>query len=91
MRFADAHPDVGLVGPRVTDPDGGIQYSCRRFPTLSAGLFNRYSALTKLFPKNRWSVSYMMTDFDHASTVDVDWLTGACIVARRDAVERSRA
>ena len=88
VRFADAHPDVGLVGPQVTDPDGGIQYSCRRFPTLAAGLFNRYSALTKLFPKNRWSVSYMMMDFDHASTVDVDWLTGACIVARRDAVEK---
>jgi N-acetylglucosaminyl-diphospho-decaprenol L-rhamnosyltransferase len=87
VRFLDAHPEVGLVGPKVTDPDGGIQYSCRRYPTHWAGLFNRYSLLTKMFPRNRWSRSYLMLDFDHASTLDVDWITGACILARRDAVE----
>jgi GT2 family glycosyltransferase len=86
--FADAHPDVGLVGPKVTDPDGGLQYSCRRFPSHWTGLFNRYSLLTRLFPNNRWSREYLMQDFDHASTLDVDWLSGACLVARRDAVER---
>lgn len=88
VRFADSHPEVGLVGPKVTDPDGGIQYSCRRFPTHWAGLFNRYSLLTKMFPDNRWTRSYLMLDFDHESTLDVDWLTGACLLARRDAVER---
>jgi len=29
-----ADPAVGLVGPKLVDLDGGLQYSCRRFPTL---------------------------------------------------------
>jgi GT2 family glycosyltransferase len=88
VRFVESHPDVGVAGPKIVDPDGGLQYSCRRFPTHWTGFFNRYSLLTRLFPHNPWSRNYLMLDFDHAATRDVDWLSGACLVARRDAVER---
>jgi GT2 family glycosyltransferase len=87
-RFLDAHPDVGAVGPRILDPDGGLQLSCRRFPSHWTGLFNRYSLLTRLFPDNPWSRSYLMLDFDHASTRDVDWISGACLLTRREVVGR---
>ena len=88
VRFVDANPEVGLAGPKILDPGGGLQYSCRRFPTHWTGLFNRYSLLTRLFPQNPWSRDYLMLDFDHAATRDVDWLSGACLVARREVVER---
>ena len=84
----DTHPGVGAVGPKIVDPDGSIQYSCRRFPTHWTGLFNRYSLLTRLFPGNPWSRAYLMLDFDHASTRAVDWISGACLVTRRDVVDR---
>ncbi|MGH8783297.1 glycosyltransferase [Paraburkholderia sp.] len=30
----DSHPDVGLISPRIGDEKGGLQYLCRRYPTL---------------------------------------------------------
>jgi len=39
VAFADAHPDVGMVGPQLLYPDGSIQSSRRRFPTLATGFF----------------------------------------------------
>jgi GT2 family glycosyltransferase len=88
VRFVEQHPDVGLVGPKILDPDGGLQLSCRRWPTHWTALFNRYSLLSRLFPKNPWTRDYLMLDFDHASVRDVDWVAGACMVTSREAVAR---
>jgi hypothetical protein len=88
VAWLDAHPTTGAVGPKILDPDGSVQLSCRRFPTHWTGLFNRYSLLTRLWPSNPWSRAYLMLDFDHASTRTVDWISGACLVTRRDVVER---
>ncbi len=88
VKWLDEHPETGAVGPKLFDPDGSVQYSCRRFPTHWTSLFNRYSVLTLMFPNNPWSRSYLMQDFDHASTRKVDWLAGACLVTRRDVIDR---
>ncbi len=88
VRHLDAHPGVGAAGPKILDPDGSVQLSCRRFPTHWTGLFNRYSLLTRLFPDNPWSRAYLMLDFDHNSTRAVDWISGACLVTRRAVIER---
>ncbi|WP_414450230.1 glycosyltransferase family 2 protein [Burkholderia sp. 22PA0099] len=34
LDFLDAHPDVGLLSPRVEDADGHLQFLCRRYPAL---------------------------------------------------------
>lgn len=34
LAFLDTHPDIGLLTPRIGSEDGGIQYLCRRYPTL---------------------------------------------------------
>jgi hypothetical protein len=77
------HPEVGILGPRLLDDDGSLQLSCRRFPTFSVVFFNRYSLLTRLFPRNPLSTRYLMTDFDHSGTAEVDWLSLACWMAPR--------
>jgi GT2 family glycosyltransferase len=33
---AQAHPEIGLLGPRLRDPEGNTQLSCRLRPTLGA-------------------------------------------------------
>jgi len=35
VAYGDAHPDVGMVGPQLHNPDGTVQSSRRRFPTLA--------------------------------------------------------
>jgi GT2 family glycosyltransferase len=39
VAYADAHPGVGALGPQLLNPDGSVQSSRRRFPTLMTGLF----------------------------------------------------
>ena len=81
-------PRVGLAGPKVLNPDGSLEYSARAFPDHFTFLFNRYSLLTRWFPGNRFSRRYLLTDWDHESAREVDWVSGACMLARREAVEQ---
>jgi len=86
VRHAREHPRVGIAGPQLLDANGAIEYSARSFPDATSFLFNRYSLLTRLFPRNPFSRRYLLTDWDHASVRDVDWLSGACLLARRAAI-----
>jgi GT2 family glycosyltransferase len=86
VAFADDRPRVGIVGPRVLNPDGSLQMSCRRFPTLGAGLF-RNTPLGRLFPNNRYTRDYLMTDWSHDEPRAVDWVSGCCLMARRAMIE----
>lgn len=86
VQFADANPEVGIVGPKLLNRDGSLQYSCRRYPDLGAGFF-RNTPLGRLFPKNRFTTDYLMSDWDHATVRDVDWVSGAALLIRREALE----
>jgi len=78
-----------IVGPRILDPDGALQGSARGDPDMFTGVFGRTTLLRRLFP--RLSVSKRnVVDVAVASTtsesVVVDWVSGACFLARRDAL-----
>lgn len=85
VRFADQHPRAGLIAPKLLNPDGTLQYSCRRFPTLGAGIF-RHTPLERFEPKGRFTSDYLMREWDHNSPRQVDWLSGACLMARREMI-----
>ena len=83
VAYADANPDIGILGPKLLNGDGSLQYSCRRFPNLATGFF-RNTPLGRLLPKNRFASDYLMKDFDHAAPLDVDWVSGAALMLRRE-------
>jgi N-acetylglucosaminyl-diphospho-decaprenol L-rhamnosyltransferase len=80
------HPDVGALGPKVVYPDGRIQHSARSFPDIPTAL--GHAVLGLVHPQNRWTRRYRLTDWDHASERDVDWLSGCCVALRRSAFEQ---
>ena len=80
LDYLCSDPSIGVLGPKVLNLDGSIQYSCRKFPTIWSGLFNRYSLMTRLFPNNRYSKDYLMLDYNHKSTRSVDWVSGCCMM-----------
>lgn len=86
-RFMTDHPDVGIAGPKLLNPDGSLQYSCRRFPNPIASAF-RNTILGKIFPNVKFTRDYLMQDWDHAETREVDWVSGAALFARREFVEK---
>ena len=73
-----AQPAVGACGPRILNPDGSLQPSCRRFPTLGIMICAELG----------WRGRYHMSDWRHDSTRDVDQLMGSCLLLRRAALEQ---
>jgi hypothetical protein len=86
LLWLDTHPRCGIAAPRIRNPDGSLEYSARSYPGPLAFLFNRYSLLSRLFPRNPWTRRYLLLDWDHASPRSVDWVSGAAMLARREAV-----
>lgn len=86
--YFSANPDCGVAGCKLLNPDGSVEYSCRRFPGFASAMFNRYSVFTRMFPGNPFSADYLMRDFDRNSDQDVDWVSGACLAIRRRAMEQ---
>lgn len=80
LDYSQAHPEAGIIGPKLLNSDGSLQLSCRRFPNPVAALF-RNTLLGKIFPKNRFTRDYLMTDFEHSSVREVDWVSGAALFA----------
>ena len=84
--YMDANPLVGVVGPQLVFADGSVQSSRRRFPDLKT-LFVESSLLQRLFPRLSLLKRYYVLDRPHDVVQDVDWVVGACLMARREAVE----
>lgn len=85
--FMESHPKIGLAGPKLLNPDGSTQLSCYRFPKFLTPLYRR-TPLGKLpFAKNQLK-KYLMIDFDHKTSRTVDWVLGACMIIRREVLEK---
>lgn len=81
------HPDVGVAGARVFNSDGSVQPSARRFPDLTTLFGGRSTWLTGRFPRN-WFSRRNLVALDSHSPVNVDWVSGACFMTRRDLFDR---
>lgn len=87
IRYMEDNTDVGMVGPRILNLDGSVQGSARSFPTPLTALFGRSTLLTKWFPNNRFtSRNVLTTRTDGVTPIPVDWVSGACMVVRKEAI-----
>jgi GT2 family glycosyltransferase len=86
VEFMDANPEAGIAAAKLVNTDGSLQYSCRSFYTPMTLLMRR-TPLGKLFPDSRIVRRHLMLDYDHAAPRIVDWVIGACMLARRAAIE----
>jgi N-acetylglucosaminyl-diphospho-decaprenol L-rhamnosyltransferase len=86
VAFADAHPDVAVVGPRLRNVDGTLQRSVRGFPTLWR-LATEYFFLRKLAPRSRAVNAFYAGGFAHDTERDAEVLMGAVWLVRRAAID----
>jgi GT2 family glycosyltransferase len=82
VAWLDAHPAVGVMGPRVLNADGSVQPSCSSFPTLGF-LAMQTMGVTRV---PRWD-KYRMTGWDRSTERRVDTISGAAMFVRQSAME----
>jgi GT2 family glycosyltransferase len=86
LAYAEANPQVGIVGPQLLNADGTPQPSRRRFPRLATAFFE--STWLQGWAPRRLLDHYYARDLPTGVPVEVDWLTGACLLVRRAAYKQ---
>lgn len=87
VAYMDAHQDIGIVGPKLKNPDGTLQYSCYRIPGVMTPVYRRTPLGRCAFGKK--SVDhYLMKDIDHDQIMNVDSLIGAALFIRKTVLEK---
>lgn len=82
IAFMDAHPNAGIAGTYTYNTDRTLQSTRRRFPTLATGIFES-TWLQKVAPR-RVLDRYYVNDLPPDATVEVDWVQGSALLARRE-------
>lgn len=96
LDYLDDHPEVGVLGPRLYYPadapangaPGETQSSRRRFPTLFTALIES-TFLERWFPRHPALKRYRVLDQPDDAICEVDWVTGACLMVRRTAIDQA--
>jgi hypothetical protein len=88
IEFLTNHPDAGLVGCKILNPDGSLQLACRRsFPGPWTS-FCKVAGLSTLFPQSKLFAKYNLTYLDENSTHEVDAISGSFMMMKREVYER---
>lgn len=80
--YMDAHPEVGMAAPQLMHDDGRKQHSFDNFPSLATALLNK--SLLRILSPGR----YPSKKQDYAEPREVESVIGACMMVRRDVVDR---
>jgi N-acetylglucosaminyl-diphospho-decaprenol L-rhamnosyltransferase len=81
----EADPRVGAVGPRVLNLDGSVYPSARTDPGLFVAA--AHAMLGLVWRTNPWTRRYRQLDVDPSRARDVDWVSGAALWLRREALD----
>ncbi|MDZ7413372.1 MAG: glycosyltransferase [candidate division KSB1 bacterium] len=88
LDFLRAHPEAGMVGCKILNPDGSLQHACRRSIPTPWVAFTKLVGLSRLFPRSRLFGRYNLTYLDPDQTHEVEAISGSFMMARCEAVEQ---
>jgi len=84
--YLDANHKIGIVGPKILNPDLTLQDSCRKFPSLRNN-FSPALSLNKIFPKSELFSDEHMLYFPHDRICRADYLSGCFLMVRKQAID----
>ena len=84
----DRNARVGLVAPRILEPDGSLAFSQRRFPRLRS-TYARALFLHRIFARAAWTDELVRDPSAYERPSSPDWVSGACMLVRRSVLEET--
>jgi hypothetical protein len=84
IRYLEGRPRVAVVGPKLRNANGTLQASCYRFPTPTRAWTENLWLSRVVPPDSKYGDSRL---WSHDREKLVDWVTGACLLVRREAIE----
>jgi len=87
IEYLDAHPQAGVVGPRLQTRSGRIQGGAAGYDPSPSTIFNFSTFLYRLLPKRYKGLWLPRSMYKHSEPIQVDWVSGACMMVRREAFE----
>jgi GT2 family glycosyltransferase len=82
VEFLDAHPNAGLVGPKVRYPDGSLQHVCRLLPTPANMFLRRFA------PRSKWTersdARYELRSWNHDTVANIPYFQASYVMLRTD-------
>ncbi|WP_159810816.1 glycosyltransferase [Cellulomonas citrea] len=79
-------PGVGALGPQVCNVDGTVYPSARELPSLTQGA--GHAVFSRIWPTNPWTRAYHARQEQAGERRTAGWLSGSCLLLRRDAFEQ---
>jgi GT2 family glycosyltransferase len=86
VEFADKHRRCGIAGPLLLNPDGTLQASRRRFPTVTGTIVRRTPLRWVLRPTERQRDHYQLNE-NPLGPVQVEWMLGAFLLLRQEMLD----
>ncbi len=86
INYMDNNPNVGILGCKLTDPDGGMQASARMLPSPLNKILH-ITGLAAHYPKSRFFGRVDYSWWDHSTPRSVGWVVGAFFMIRRETME----
>ena len=79
LDYAKTYEELGVLAPRLLNPDRSVQETCYRWHKTCTPIFRRTFLGRTSFGKRELK-RFLMSDWDHASTREVDWIQGSCLL-----------
>ena len=86
VSYLDNNPDVGAMGCQVLNPDGSIQITCGRFPSIPMLLLLTLGLSNSTQPA--FLARYQMTDWGRDVERSVDFISGCFLMTRRSVLDQ---
>jgi GT2 family glycosyltransferase len=88
VKFLQQDSDIGVLGCRMTYPDKKIQYTARRFRSISWELFDLFRFIPLSMPYPKRSAKMLGKYFRHEENIECDWVNGAFLLTSKDIIEQ---
>lgn len=87
LDYMKKNTDVGLVGPKLLNPNGSLQRSCFKYYPNTRIILYRRTFLGNFPTSQKVLKEFTMDEWSHDDEKDVAWVLGSSMLVRREAIE----